>query len=108
MVSFPAFSRTSKRALLLSVAAIIVVGIGASVSMAQFTRVFGKTPPPNRFLLTSRVLEVPLKLDRNVIPKLKEVCLYGKDGSGEWRVMARTSPSATSITIEVPHDGEYA
>jgi len=108
MVSFSVLARMSKQTRVLAATVVLLIGMGATVSQAQLNRVFGKTPLPQKYLLTSRVMEVPLKLDRNSISKLKEVCLYGKDGAGGWICLARTTPTATSITFEVPHDGEYA
>jgi hypothetical protein len=84
------------------------MGLGASASQAQATRAIGKAAAPDKYLMTSRVLRVPLQLDRALIPKLKEVCLYGKESGGDWKCLARVVPTAFSITFEVPRDGEYA
>jgi hypothetical protein len=58
--------------------------------------------------MTGRVLKFPLEIDRASIPKMKEVCLYSKEGAGNWKCLARVAPDTTYITIKFPHDGEYA
>lgn len=60
-----------------------------------------------RIQVKSRSFSFPLKFDAARNPKTREVCLYVKEGGGEWVLVTCVSPLAKSIPCQVSHDGEF-
>lgn len=89
--------------------AVAAAGIGCEIFLvsAQPPRAQNSASSPKKFYLTSRVFRVPLHLDRAVIPNLKEVCVYIKEGTESWQCVNKTEPTAPFITCDLPHDGEF-
>ncbi len=108
MITVPFIGRLGKIGLPALGTAMLILGLSNSVAQAQLLHSTAKTPVTTRFQVNTRLLQLPLYLDRNQVAKLKEVCLYVKEGLGDWKCLARVAPTASSITCELPRDGEYA
>jgi hypothetical protein len=108
MITVPFIRRVGKIGLPALGTAMLILGLSNSVAQAQLLHSTAKAPPTTRFQVNTRLLQLPLYLDRNQVAKLKEVCLYVKEGAGDWKCLARVAPNASSITCELPRDGEYS
>jgi len=61
-----------------------------------------------RVQIKSRVFHFPIRIDKASQPRIKEVCLYMRDGQmGDWIRLDSVPPTAKSIRCQVPHDGEF-
>lgn len=97
-----------KRRFLAAVLAVLP-GVGvweASVHAQQTGAVSQASPNPIR--IKSRVFHLPIRIDRASLPKVREVCLYMKEGQGEWIRRDSVSPTTESFRCVVPHDGEFS
>jgi hypothetical protein len=62
---------------------------------------------PGKIYTSKTVFKLPIKIDDRLRTDLKEVCLYVKDGAGEWERKDSVPPTQGEFQFRVPHDGEY-
>jgi hypothetical protein len=99
----------AKKVLAAAVLAILpAFGLQAVTVRAQAPGGPAASNPASQKIYTSKtVFHLPIKIDDRLRGDLREVCLYVKDGVGEWQRKDSVPPTQTHFTFRVPHDGEY-
>jgi hypothetical protein len=86
--------------------ALSLPAVGAGLSLAQ-VRPLERPAATKKYMSTTRAIQIPLYLNKTLLPKLQEVCLYGKEATGEWQCLVHAEPTAAFLSCQLPRDGEY-
>jgi hypothetical protein len=93
-----------------SSAVAIAAGMGIAVdAQAQAQTSTAQTAPamPAKYVVRNTVFHLPFKIGQKAQANVREMHLWMRDDSGQWKLADRVPPSASYFTCRVPHDGEY-
>jgi hypothetical protein len=60
-----------------------------------------------KYIVKKSVFHLPFNTDEASIANVREMELWVRDGTGQWKIMDRVAPTAKHFTCEVAQDGEY-
>jgi hypothetical protein len=89
-----------------ALAAVVSLGVYTGTARAQEAMM----PAPDKsahFLIHSHVFQVPFKLDPKTASNVREMHLWMRDATGEWKRVASAAPTAQHFDCSVSQDGEY-
>jgi len=63
--------------------------------------------PAAKYIVKKSLFHLPFKMDDASMTTTREMELWMRDGSGQWKIMDRVAPSAKYFTCQVAQDGAY-